>query len=202
MGRGPFRQSSAAPAQHSHRLFTPADTPTPCTPTPFQLFSLRLFYNPGNLNRWKRVSEPTASAQIEVLSCMVISSPPWKWWRSFLARAPGLPPPPPDKELFGHLLRAQQRLALHCRKGVSRGAGVNRGQQWLGITFLWKMVVVGSHPSTHSQSRSVCCSEAGVYVVNVRNEGVCENHHIWRLLIMRRKNEAECLDDFSAVGSG
>lgn len=40
---------------------------SPCLP-----FSSLLFNNPGNLNRWKRVSKPAASTQIEVLSCMVI----------------------------------------------------------------------------------------------------------------------------------
>lgn len=69
VGRGPLRQSSAASARHSRRLFTPADTPPS---TPFHPFSSLLFNNPGNLNRWKRVSEPAASTQIEVLSCMVI----------------------------------------------------------------------------------------------------------------------------------
>lgn len=53
----------------SRRLFTSADTPPS---TPFQPFSSLLFNNPGNLNRCKRVSEPAASTQIEVLSCMVI----------------------------------------------------------------------------------------------------------------------------------
>lgn len=66
---GPLRQSSPDSARHSRRLFTPADTPPS---TPFQPFSSLLFNNPGNLNRWKRASEPAASTQIEVLSCMVI----------------------------------------------------------------------------------------------------------------------------------
>lgn len=77
---------------------------------PFHPFSSLLFNNPGNLNRWKRVSEPMASTQIELLSCMVIRLSHENGSVLFLPE-PGFPPPPSDKELFGHLLRAQQRLA-------------------------------------------------------------------------------------------
>lgn len=56
-------------------------------------------------------------------------------------------PPPPDKDLFGHLLRAQQRLALRRGRGVSQRGGVNRGQQWLGITFQEKKAEPPPPPS-------------------------------------------------------
>lgn len=54
---------------HSRRLFASTDTPPSA---PFYSFSSLLFNNPGNLNRWKPASEPAASTQTEVLSCMVI----------------------------------------------------------------------------------------------------------------------------------
>lgn len=59
--------SSPGTAQPQAFYSTPPAPPTPSSP-----FHCFFFNNPGNLNRWKRVSEPTASAQIEVLSCMVI----------------------------------------------------------------------------------------------------------------------------------
>lgn len=66
---GLLRRGSPALGAAQLQAFTPTKHPAPTPRTPF---SLPLFNNPGNLNRWKRVSEPTASAQIEVLSCMVI----------------------------------------------------------------------------------------------------------------------------------
>lgn len=76
-GKGSLQTELSSPGTAQPQAFYSGRLPLPPPPPRLHLFSLPLFfYNPGNLNRWKRVSEPTASAQIEVLSCMVISSPP------------------------------------------------------------------------------------------------------------------------------
>lgn len=88
--------------------------------TPFHPFSSILFNNPGNLNRWKRVSGPAASTQIEVLSCMVIRPRPWKWQRSFLARA-RLPSSSCRQRVVGTPVESTAKIMVVLRKGRVSG---------------------------------------------------------------------------------
>lgn len=101
------------PAQ-PQAFFYPDRQPT-LSPRP-PLFSSLLSKNQGYVSHWKRVPEPAASTQTQLLSCMIIRSSRENGRPSFFfffLLEPRFPPnpTPSDKDLFGHLLRAQQRLA-------------------------------------------------------------------------------------------
>lgn len=95
-------------------LLLPSPSPNP-PPSSFHCVFFFFFLQPRKSESletcvWTDGLRPNRSP----LSCMVISSPATKMVAFFSRQGPTPsfpPPPPPDKELFGHLLRAQQRLA-------------------------------------------------------------------------------------------
>lgn len=139
---------------------------------PFLPSSSLLFNNPGSLNRWKRVSEPAASAQTGP-QLYDNQAQPWKWQRSFF------PPPPPDKELFGHLLRAQRRLAQRWGRGGSRGDGLTEANSDWGSHSLRK----GGEHFLAFRWFSEGKSKSWEHVVNLRKEGLCRT--TWGEFILR-----------------
>lgn len=103
--------------RHSHRLFTLAGSPPS---TPFHPFSSLLFNNPGNLNRWKRVSEPAASTQIEVLSCMVIR-PSHENGSVLFSPEPQLPSSSSWQRLVWTPVESTAKISVALRKGRVSG---------------------------------------------------------------------------------
>lgn len=99
-----------------------------------ELSHLSMALNSTNLNGRKRTPEATVSTQIEVLSCMVIR-PSQENGSVLPSPAPPRPSSSSRQRLVWTPVESDAEISVVRRRGRVWGQWVNRGQQWLGITF-------------------------------------------------------------------